>query len=65
MRAAEGIPVMQGPRDRLQKALGHLEQLGDIFESVPQLARRVLDEKEVSANIRKEAQRLGVVLRYD
>jgi hypothetical protein len=65
IRATEGIPLMSGTMNRLRRALQRLEQVGDVIACVPELAQSVLDEKDVSEKVRKEAQRLGLILRYD
>lgn len=65
IRAAEGIPLMAGTMSRLRKALQRLDHVGDVIACVPELAGSVLEEKEVSRKVREEAQRLGLVLRYD
>jgi len=65
MRAAEGIPLMQGSLNRLRKALGQLEELGAVLAFVPELAQSVMEEKDISAKVRAQAQQHGLILRYD
>ncbi len=63
--AADGLPLLRRTVRRLEEANGDLERIGDGLSILPELAQHLLDEKRISAMLRRQAAEKGIVLRYD
>lgn len=63
--AADGLPVLRRLQERLAAVQGDLERIGDGLAVLPELVEELRVEKRISARLRAQAERAGLVLRYD
>jgi hypothetical protein len=65
LAAADGLPILRRAQERLQAARLDLERIGDGLALLPELVGELQEEKRVSARLREQAERAGVILRAD
>jgi hypothetical protein len=63
--AADGLPLLRRMQERLAAVRRDLERIGDGLAVLPELAEQLRAEKRISAQLREQAERAGLVLRYD
>ena len=65
LAAADGLPILRRAQQRLQAARHDLERIGDGLALLPELVGQLQEEKRISAQLREQAERAGVILRHD
>jgi hypothetical protein len=63
--AADGIPILARSKRRMEEAERDLDQIGEGLAVLPEVAQALIEEKRLAALLRREAEKRGIVLRYD
>lgn len=65
LAAADGLPILRRAHERLQAVRHDLERIGDGLALLPELVGQLQEEKRISAQLRGQAERAGVILRSE
>jgi hypothetical protein len=65
LAAADGLPILRRAQERLQAVRHDLERIGDGLALLPELVEQLQEEKRVSAQLRRQGERAGVILRSE
>jgi len=62
---ADGVPILRLTKRRFEEAAGDLDTIGDGLSVLPELAERVLLLTRMWATLKDQADKAGLVFRFD